>query len=223
MVVLVAARADRSPAMRCEKNSMGRCRTFHMNDELDTTAILPSRRSRYMAFSTSTTMRTAPTAISKAMKGYSHSGFFPPSSRSMNTWESAGLMMPTTAVTAAVMATNASAAREPCRRGPTNSHTDRGLPLGWKSGTRHEAQHDAREGGIELLLRHGHLAACRIVQMHLASLETAAHHEVAEVPVDDAREHALRAQRLGLHTETRGLESVGTSRAHHVGSLGSVA
>lgn len=56
MVVLVAARADRSPAMRCEKNSMGRCRTFHMNDELDTTAILPSRRSRYMAFSTSTTM-----------------------------------------------------------------------------------------------------------------------------------------------------------------------
>ena len=35
-------------------------------------------------------------------------------------------MMPTTAVTAAVMATNASAAREPCRRGPTNSHTDRG-------------------------------------------------------------------------------------------------
>ena len=134
MVVLVAARADRSPAMRCEKNSMGRCRTFHMNDELDTTAILPSRRSRYMAFSTSTTMRTAPTAISKAMKGYSHSGFFPPSSRSMNTWESAGLMMPTTAVTAAVMATNASAAREPCRRGPTNSHTDRGLPLGWKSG-----------------------------------------------------------------------------------------
>ena len=120
--------------MRCEKNSMGRCRTFHMNDELDTTAIFPSRRSMYMAFSTSTTMRTAPTAISKAMKGYSHSGFFPPSSRSMNTWESAGLMMPTTAVTAAVMATNASAAREPCRRGPPNSHTARGLPLGWKSG-----------------------------------------------------------------------------------------
>lgn len=45
-VVLDAARDEMSPALRCEKTSMSRWSTFHMNDVLATAAILPSTRKR---------------------------------------------------------------------------------------------------------------------------------------------------------------------------------
>ena len=45
IVAFMPARSWMSPANRCEKNSMGRCMTFHMYVALLTTPILPLIRS----------------------------------------------------------------------------------------------------------------------------------------------------------------------------------
>ena len=133
MPALVAARETMSPAMRCEKNSMGRWSTFHMKLALDETAILPSTRSRYTAFKALTVTWTNAIAARTAMKGISQPGFSPVSKRSMKICESAGFTMPSNDVIAAVMATKASAAFAPCKRSNAKSLTEVGSPPGWKS------------------------------------------------------------------------------------------
>lgn len=126
------ARAAMSPAMRWEKNSMGRWSTLQMNEVYETTDILPSTRSSQMAFIAAMTTWAAPTSASATTNGTSQSGLESVRRRSAKICDSAGFTMPMTEVTAAVIATKASAATLPRRRSIANEAIDAGAPPGSK-------------------------------------------------------------------------------------------
>ena len=74
-----------SPAIRWEKNSMGILRIFHMNSEFPTIASLPLIRMEYTTLIQETASCIAVNTDRRIRKGIAQSGFFPVSSRSMNT------------------------------------------------------------------------------------------------------------------------------------------
>ena len=69
IVALVAWRDAMSPAMRCEKNSMGRRSTCHMKVALPTMANLPSMRSMQTARTMLTAAWTTTTPAMSANSG----------------------------------------------------------------------------------------------------------------------------------------------------------
>ena len=86
-----------------------------------------------------------------------------------------------------------------------------------------KGHHDAGERLVKLLHRHGHHAAGRVVQHGLARLEAVQHHEVIEVPVDDAREGGVLLQVLHFQPVAVRLQAVVLCGNEHVFHVGAVA
>ena len=121
-----------SPAIRCEKNSIGIRSIFHINVLLPTTASLPFIRREYTACTQATMSWITPIPASPMMNGMNQSGFCPVSSRSRNIRENAGFIIPISEVIKLVSTTNATAVPAPLRRFPANSSILFGFPEGSK-------------------------------------------------------------------------------------------
>ncbi len=103
-----------SPAMRCEKNSIGICSTCHRKELLPVTASFPPMRREYTARIHSTTICKA-TIPHMARKNPLHqSRLIPVSKRSKKILEKIGIIIPITDTARDVSTTNITATFVPC-------------------------------------------------------------------------------------------------------------
>ena len=69
-----------SPAMRCEKNSIGRCRTFHINNAVLQASIRAFSRFDMSTVTADTNSSNADNSVIAPINGYIQPGFAPVSS-----------------------------------------------------------------------------------------------------------------------------------------------
>ena len=102
-----------SPAILCEKNSIGIRSTFHIKVVLPTASIFALIRASNIASMKEIMICTAESAVSAQINGINQSGFCPVSNRSMKIREKAGLMIPMSEVITVVIIVNATATPAP--------------------------------------------------------------------------------------------------------------
>ena len=123
-----------SPAILCEKNSMGIRSTFHIYVVLPIAAILPLILREYIVCAHETIISSTASPIITPVKGMSQSRLIPERSLSMKMPDITGLMIPNIYEIIVVSITKATAAPAPIRRFLANSTVLFLFPLGLKSG-----------------------------------------------------------------------------------------